>query len=712
MLLMKSTLSCSCALALLASGVLLSACNAKPSTLPADESPQPDNLLTNPSFEAAAEADAVPGWTLNEYTGGPYAPIAAGEATVIDNPQQAHAGRKFLRVLPGTHVIAVRSPQLKRFEPGVYEVSAWMRGRPGMVAGFHLQPLNASGGHPQAITGQWQKYSTRVYTKGVEKYAWPDLTRFILQVRPLKNEPQAALDIDDVSVVRLTAGLADTFDDHTVLQRERPVPIWGWAKDVGQKVTVSFNGQTQSTQADKDGRWQVVLSPMKAGGPYVLELNSRATLYDVMVGDVWICSGQSNMEFGVDKLNGIWGTAPEVTDKADYPQLRLWQASKQFSATPLHGYQQRQDAAYNRFQATWNVCTPDTIRRGVWGGFSAVGYFFGREIQEDQKVAVGLMMIAHGGTPIESFISAEGLKPIPQEQWKVPPITPEVAATMPPLPQVPDGIEAKTAAYVEVVARLTDREAAKGAPKGKAFQYANAAYNGLVAPVFPMAVRGVLWFQGENNAGDLHYAPKLKALIADWRSRFGQKDLPFIVAQLCNWRSPRGDAGFQFVREAQFQVAQSDPHAALAVTIDLADKEGDGYGPGEIHFKDKQDVGHRMALAARALAYDEKLVSSGPLYKSMKVENGKIRLSFDSVGSGLEAKGDKLAGFSIAGADRKFVPADAVIDGQTVVVSTPQVAAPLAVRYGFAQFVHPLCNLYNKDGLPASPFRTDDWTVE
>jgi sialate O-acetylesterase len=246
-----------------------------------------------------------------------------------------------------------------------------------------------------------------------------------------------------------------------------------------------------------------------------------------------------------------------------------------------------------------------------------------------------------------------------------------------------------------------------GLDGNKDFQHPYAVFNGLVAPVFPMAVRGVIWFQGEHNGGDVHYEAKLKAMIADWRARFGNKDLPFIIGQLCNLQATYG---FAITRDAQFKVSQTEPNTALAVAIDLADRPGDGYGPSEIHFKNKQDVGHRMALAAKALVYGEKIVSSGPQYKSMKQEGDKIRLSFDSVGGGLDAKGGKLVGFAIAGEDQKFVGADAVIDGDTIVVSASTVPKPAAVRYAFATFV-PGCTLYNKDGLPASPFRTDDWSI-
>jgi sialate O-acetylesterase len=431
---------------------------------------------------------------------------------------------------------------------------------------------------------------------------------------------------------------------------------------------------------------------------------------------VWLCSGQSNMEMGVDKLNGIYAQAPKVLAEANHPQIRLWHAAQQFSPQPMHNYAVRQNAYCAEHQAAWNVCTPETIARGAWGGFSALGYFFGREIQADQKVTIGLMQVARGGTAIEAWMSAEALRTIPRERWVVAPMAQMARdkVKITPLPAVPEGLTAPTAAYAEAIT------AANG-EKHEAYNYASACFNSLLAPVFPYALCGVLWNQGEHNAADRFYADKLKSLIADWRAKSRQENLPFIITQLCNWQTSDWDKGqirFQWIREAQLNVSRSVSNTALAVTIDLADKPGegghghDGYGPGEIHPLRKQEVGHRNALAARALVYGEKIVSSGPIYKSCRREGGKLRITFDSTGGGLIAKGDKLVGFSIAGAGRKFVPAEAAIEGGAVVLSAPAVAAPVAARYGFQQFVSPLCNLYNKEGLPASPFRTDDWPLE
>jgi sialate O-acetylesterase len=684
----------------------------------AEEGPANVNLLTNPSFEdtagAGAEEKLVPGWNLRFRAKETEPGLTAEEVSLVDDPALAHSGRRCLRIQPKKRNIELFSlvPRVRSYDPGLYEISAWVRGRPGTRGAFGTYALYAN--NFWGVTEQWRKIKFTGYFKGGDNSG--PLTLIVWKEGEREQVKDPLLYVDDLSIVRLTSGLADVFGDHMVLQRGKPAPVWGWTKAAGQKVTVAFNGQTRTAAADRDGRWEVTLDPMRAGGPLVLELDGRPAAYDVMVGDVWLCSGQSNMEMGVDKLHGIWGHAPEVLAEADHPQIRLWHAAKQFSPQPMHSYVMRQNVYMAEHQVEWNVCTPDTVARGAWGGFSALGYFFGREIQADQKVAVGLMQVAHGGTAIEAWMSAEALEKIPQGCWVIAPISQmardKVKVT--PLPTAPEGATAPTAAYAEAIT------AANGQPH-EAYNYASACFNSLVAPVFPYALRGVLWNQGEHNANDRFYADKLKSLIADWRAKSRQENLPFIITQLCNWQTSGWDKGpirFQWIREAQLKVSQSVPNTALAVTIDLADKPGegghgsDGYGPGEIHPIRKREVGHRNALAARALVYGEKIVSSGPVYRSCKPENGKLRIALDSVGGGLIAKGGKLVGFSIAGADRRFVPAEAVIEGACVVLSAPAVAAPVAARYGFEQFVNPLGNLYNQELLPASPFRTDDWPLE
>ncbi len=675
------------------------------------------NLLNNPSFEETAGAGKdetlVPGWRVKFRAKDAEPGLTGTEAAVIDDPVQAHSGKRCLRIEPQQRTIGLEYPgePTRSLKPGFYEISAWVRGRPGTGGFFGSYQLGPAANF-WLTSDRWRKLRLTTWVKEPRSFAggnivhvWPEGER---------GQPkQPLLVVDDAAIVRLTSGLADMFGDHMVLQRDKNLPVWGWTENSGQAVTVKFNGQTRTATSSVDGRWSVTFDPMPAGGPYVLELDGRVLAYDVMVGDVWICSGQSNMEMGVDKLRGEYTSAPEVIAAANHPRIRLWHASKQFSREPARSYVLRQNGPVPH-QAAWNPCAPDTVILGGWGGFSAVGYYFGVEIEKEQNVAVGLMELAHGGSAIEAWMSAEALAKIPREQWVIPPMS-EMGTnvTIAPLPPLPEGAKPATAAFAEVL------RTAGGEPH-RGYNYASAAFNGIVAPVFPFAVRGVLWNQGEHNSADANYQAKLAAMIADWRAKAGDPNLPFLVTQLCNWdpewvRDQVHD--FAVVREAQRRVTETVPNTALAVTIDLADKPGegghgnDGYGPKSIHPIRKREVGERNALAARAMVYGEKIVGSGPRYKSCKQEGGKLRVSFDSIGGGLVVRGDKLAGFAIAGADGKFVPAEAAIEGDTVVLNAPGVAVPVAARYGYAQFVNPLCNLYNKEGLPASPFRTDDGVV-
>ena len=294
---------------------------ASPSTsrvAAAEATPAPSvNLLSNPSFEDDAKISdelSLPGWELGFRRGADQPLLTADEVVVIDDPQAAHSGRRFLRIQSRQRELALRSPQAQSFEPGLYEVSAWVRGRPGTLAGFALDILGANfGAGVRGVNGEWQKFSLVVYSPGVSgRITFPEQTQLFLASFHAGERDQIAeplLDVDDISITRLTSGLADTYGDHMVLQRKRRVPLRGWAKQPGQSITVEFNGQTKTTAADQAGYWRTVLEPMKAGGPYVLKLDGRAAAFDVMVGDVWICSGQSNMEFGVNLLNGYYNSA-------------------------------------------------------------------------------------------------------------------------------------------------------------------------------------------------------------------------------------------------------------------------------------------------------------------------------------------------------------------------------------------------------------------
>ncbi|MDO8589368.1 MAG: sialate O-acetylesterase [Armatimonadota bacterium] len=425
-----------------------------------------------------------------------------------------------------------------------------------------------------------------------------------------------------------------------VLQRGSPVRLWGWA-DEGEKVSVSFRGQSVSTTAT-GGKWVVTLKPGKAGGPFALTISgaNRMELKDVMVGDVWICSGQSNMQWDLAQANA----AAEIP-KSTNPMIRL------FSVPRVTARRAADDVA-----STWQACVPETAAH-----FSAVGYYFGRDLQKALKVPIGLIDSSWGGTSIEPWTSRSYLQ--------------------------------STTDLKDIVKRYREIGPASQWPPG-------VLYNTMIAPLTRFPIKGVIWYQGESNAPRAEdYCQLLPAMIRNWRADWGVGDFPFLIVQLTAWSPPGypNDTSWAGIREAQLFASRTLPNVGLAVTIDVGDKD-------DVHPKNKEPVGRRLALAARGIAYREKVEYSGPMYKSMRAAGGTIILRFRHVGRGLTATGPTLKGFEIAGADGKFAPADAVIKGDTVVVSSQAVPTPVTVRYGWANY--PDGNLANKDGLPASPFRT------
>jgi sialate O-acetylesterase len=458
--------------------------------------------------------------------------------------------------------------------------------------------------------------------------------------------------------------LASIFGDSMVLQRELPVPVWGWA-DAGEKVTVSFAGQTQEATAGEDGRWQVKLNPLKAsneGQTLTVSGSSKVEVKDVLVGEVWICSGQSNMEWSVNSSMN----AQEEIAAADHPQIRLFNVQGHLTSP----------VPKDEAPGQWQVCEPGSVR-----GFSAVGYYFGRKLQKELNVPIGLVGSNWGGTRIEPWTSPSGFQSVPE------------------LKDIAD----KVAAYT---------------PETKvAGKDPSAIFNAMIHPLAPFAMRGAIWYQGESNGseGESYYHKK-KALVNSWRELFNP-DLAFYWVQLANFQKPNdnpaGGDGWARLREAQSKALEI-PGTGMAVIIDIGEA-------GDIHPRNKQDVGDRLARFALHQTYEKKdIVPSGPLYKSHEVDGNAIRITFDHVGSGLmvgkksglapteEVKDGKLARFAIAGEDQQWHWADAKIDGNTVVVSSPAVSKPVAVRYAFSMNPEG-ANLYNKEGLPASPFRTDNW---
>jgi len=439
------------------------------------------------------------------------------------------------------------------------------------------------------------------------------------------------------------------FTDNMVLQRDRPVPVWGWTQP-GKKVTVTVADQCQSAVTGADGKWLVRIGPLPAGGPYTIAITGprSVTLTNVLVGDVWLCSGQSNMEMGIGAAKN--GSA-EIA-RATNSMIRLFTVPKRISAEPQADVDNH-----------WLVCSSQTVSLGYWQGFSAVGYFFGRKVQEDTGIPIGLIQAAWPGTVAEAWTSETALRTMP-----------------------------------DFVPALTDLAGMKQVEPNTV----TVLYNGMIAPILPFGIKGVVWYQGESNTGRARqYRTLLPTLIRDWRARFGAGDFPFLIVQVANFTDTPQDptrAERAEIREAQRLTAQSVTNCGMAVTIDIGE-------PLDIHPKDKQEVGRRLALSALALTYGKKVMYSGPVFTSLKREGGKVRVSFYHTDGGLVAKGGKLPGFTVAGEDRRFVSADAVIDGDTVVVSSPSVAHPVAVRYGWAD--NPTCNLYNGAGLPAGPFCSD-----
>jgi sialate O-acetylesterase len=469
------------------------------------------------------------------------------------------------------------------------------------------------------------------------------------------------------------------FADGMVLQRGVKCPIWGMA-DPGEQVSVSLEVAsslvkstyiTDVVRADKDGKWKASLdiAPVWAGFPCKLRFRGKntITLENVYIGDVWICSGQSNMEMPLSRTHN----AEEVIAKSGNPEIRLFTVPKNASDKPLSGF---------KGDPKWVECNPDTVK-----SFTAVGYFFGRDLQKALNVPIGLIHTSWGGTRAEAWTRQAVLEA--HEEWKN---------------EAADYAKA-LAKYKETAAKA--RAEGKKAPRGPNPQNAPAAlYNAMIAPLIPYAIKGAIWYQGESNAGKAYAYRKLfPTMIQNWRDDWKQGDFPFLFVQLAPYKqivSEPQESDWAELREAQLLTSLHCKNTGMAVITDVGD-------PKDIHPKKKEPVGARLALAARALAYGQKMEYSGPVYDKMTVKDGKVVLHFKHVGKGLEAKEGPLHGFTIAGADRKFYNAQAEIQGDTVLVWCDKVQEPVAVRYGWANY--PVVNLWNKDGLPASPFRTDDF---
>lgn len=481
------------------------------------------------------------------------------------------------------------------------------------------------------------------------------------------------------------------FSDHAVLQRDMPVPVWGWA-DPGEEVKVSIAGQAHTTKAGDDGRWQVKLEPLKVGEPLtlVVEGKNRLEAKDILAGDVWICSGQSNMEWEVQNTRD----AELELAAANYPRLRLITVATLGVQEPL------QD-----FDGRWQTCTPESV-----ASFSAVGYFFGRDLLQIEGVPVGLIDNSWGGSACEAWIRRDLMEGNPLYDPMLAEWDRRVAGF--------DEAKAKAefdknlAAWEERAKKA--REEGRPEPPGRPW-WTNPVngqlrpsnlYNGRLCPIMPYAIRGVIWYQGETNGGrGFQYRQMFPLMIQSWRDAWGQGDFPFYWVQLADFQreqSDPGNDGWAELREAQTMTLDRLPNTGQAVIVDVGEAN-------DIHPRDKQTVGHRLARLALAKTYGRKLAHNSPRYASVRTDGDSIIVTFKDVNGKLVSKdGKPVEGFAIAGWDRNWMPAEAeIISDNEVRVRSNQIGQPVAVRYAWA--INPVCNLFDTTGLPVTPFRTDSW---
>ena len=479
--------------------------------------------------------------------------------------------------------------------------------------------------------------------------------------------------------------LARLFSEHAVLQSGTSVPVWGWA-EAGEEVEVKIAGQTQKTTAAPDGKWSVKLASLTAGGPHTMTVSgskNTVTVGDVLIGEVWLGSGQSNMAMTVSRAKDY----EKEKAAAKLSTLRMFTVRGSVAASP-------QDDAMGE----WVVCAPETV-----GNFSATAFFFGRDIQRELKVPVGLINSSVGGTPIDSWLDETV-----QRQCKE--LAPMLAVSKPD----PKHVETMKVVYQKQLADWKAnvkkaRAAGTNAPRAPLDPVVTAArksdvgglFNGKIAPLIPYAVRGFLWYQGEANSVESkapYYRYQLPMLVQDWRKRWGGGDLPFAWVQLPNFVG-RGE-GWCMVRDAMFRTLRL-PNTGMAVTTDIGDNK-------DIHPKNKQEVGRRLAQWALGSVYGKGNAVSGPRYVSHEIIGPHVVVKMSHTDGGIVGK-EGVKGFTICGADHVWKPALVRVDGDKLFVSCPEVPKPVAVRYGWADV--PEVSLWNGAGLPASPFRTDDFPM-
>ncbi|TWU27782.1 sialate O-acetylesterase [Bythopirellula polymerisocia] len=478
-----------------------------------------------------------------------------------------------------------------------------------------------------------------------------------------------------VSVGRAEVSVPNIFSDHMVLQQKQANKVWGKASP-GEKVSVTINGKVKETTAGEDGNWSVMLDPLQAGGPHELVIAGKNTITigDVLVGEVWICSGQSNMQWVVK--NSYDADLVEAT--ANYPKIRMISYPNKGSQTPL----------WSHVGADWKVCSPATV-----GNFSAVGYFFGRELLQALDIPIGLINNSWGGSAADAWVNRDLLQ---DSEFYQP--------TLDRWQEMEQQFES-----LSTKADLTEKEKKKLAGlKNQMFGNQRPAniYNGVLMSHLGYGIQGAIWYQGESNAGRaFQYRDLFPLMIANWREEWKEGDFPFYWVQLADFGAEKpepGDSGWAELREAQTMTMDKLPNTGEAVIIDV----GEGK---DIHPRNKVTVGQRLARWALVNEYGKDIAYQSPTYRSMEKENGKIILSFDHVDGGWRPFDVKEpVGFTIAGADKKFVKADAkILEGNRIEVSSSEVPDPEAVRYAWAD--NPVCNMFDVVGLPLTPFRTDDW---
>jgi sialate O-acetylesterase len=482
------------------------------------------------------------------------------------------------------------------------------------------------------------------------------------------------------------------FSSHMVFQQQIPIVIWGWAQP-NETVTVQLGAASKQAQANERGEWKAILPAMSAGGPYALTVSGSSTVSfeDILVGEVWLCSGQSNMEMGI----GMAQDGPQEIAAANYPNIRLLKIPKRWSAEPQ-----------TNFDGAWKVCTPSNVAEGGWSGFSATGYYFGRHLCQKLGVPVGLIDATWGGTRIESWTPPEGFAAVPalkQESVRVELGDVRTERHEKRLEQVLHDTDQWLGAARAAMQEHKQVSAMPTYPEELLpphdVQNATALFNGMIYQLRPFGMRGAIWYQGESNMGEgMRYMDRMKALIGGWREIWGEGDFPFYYVQIAPYNYGGNAQTEPELWEAQ-TAAQSIPDTGMVVVNDIASLK-------DIHPRNKQEVGRRLALWALANTYSQSnVVYCGPTFKSMSIDGEKLSVAFDHIGAGLKSRdGQPVNWFEIIDAEHGgFVQADAQIDGATIMLSAPGVNHPVAMRFAWSMLAVP--NLINSEGLPAGAFR-------